>query len=200
MKRLSAIALLFLTAACAHQHQPAPSFDDHAAKYVRLALALGEHDADYVDAYYGPPEWREAVKAEKKSLAAIHAEATALREAVRSVPVPRDRMLALRRNYLNEQLGALITKTEMLQGKTFPFSEEARRLYGVTPPPGPSRRWSRSCPATARSPSASRSTASGSTSPRTKSTRSCAPRCRSAAPARCGTSSCRPKRSSPSNT
>jgi hypothetical protein len=29
-----------------------------AERYVRLVLALGQHDADYVDAYYGPPEWR----------------------------------------------------------------------------------------------------------------------------------------------
>ena len=132
MKHIIAIVFLFLTAACAHQ--PLASLDEPAAAYVKLALALGEHDADWVDAYYGPPEWREAVKAEKKSLADIHAEATALRDAVQRVPVPRDRMLALRRNYLVEQLGATITKTEMLQGKKFSFDEEARRLYGVTPP------------------------------------------------------------------
>ena len=29
-----------------------------AERYVKLVLALGQHDADYVDAYYGPPEWR----------------------------------------------------------------------------------------------------------------------------------------------
>ena len=28
-----------------------------AEQYVRLVLAVGQHDADYVDAYYGPPEW-----------------------------------------------------------------------------------------------------------------------------------------------
>src|SRR6266516_848510 len=33
-----------------------------AERYVKLVLALGEHDTDYVDAYYGPPEWREAAK------------------------------------------------------------------------------------------------------------------------------------------
>jgi hypothetical protein len=134
MKRLTAFVFLFLTATCAHQPQPAVSLDDSAARYVKLALALGEHDADWVDAYYGPPEWREAVKAEKKSLGDIHAEATALRGEVQRVPVPADRMLALRRNYLIEQLGATITKTEMLQGKKFTFDEEARLLYGVTPP------------------------------------------------------------------
>jgi hypothetical protein len=130
MKKLVLLAL-FLTA-CAHQ-LPAPSMDAHATNYVHLALALGEHDADWVDAYYGPPEWREQAKSEKKSLDAIHAEATALRATVQNVPVPRERILALRRNYLLEQLEALITRTEMLQGKKFTFEEEAQRLYGATP-------------------------------------------------------------------
>ena len=30
--------------------------DTIAEQYVKLVLALGQHDADYVDAYYGPPE------------------------------------------------------------------------------------------------------------------------------------------------
>ena len=33
--------------------------NDAAERYVKLVLALGEHDPDYVDAYYGPPEWRD---------------------------------------------------------------------------------------------------------------------------------------------
>ena len=108
--------------------------DVRAVDYVHLALALGEHDADWVDAYYGPPAWREEAKKEKKSLDAIHAEATALRERVRKTPVSDESIARLRHNYLLEQLGALITKTEMLQGKKFSFDEEARLLYGVTPP------------------------------------------------------------------
>jgi hypothetical protein len=130
MKRLLAVALLFV--ACAHV--PSASLDTHAREYVRLVLALGEHDADWVDAYYGPPELREAVKAEKRGLGEIHAAATALRAKVESVPVPGERIVALRRNYLLEQLTALITKTEMVQGKSFPFDEEVRRLYGVVLP------------------------------------------------------------------
>ena len=34
--------------------------DDLAAAYVKLVLAVGQHDPDYVDAYYGPQEWRPA--------------------------------------------------------------------------------------------------------------------------------------------
>ena len=29
-----------------------------AESFVKLALALGLHDQDYVDAYFGPAEWR----------------------------------------------------------------------------------------------------------------------------------------------
>ena len=30
--------------------------------YVRLVLGMGLHDQDYVDAYYGPPEWKKEVE------------------------------------------------------------------------------------------------------------------------------------------
>ena len=42
-----------------------------ATQYVSLVLAVGQHDPDYVDAYYGPPEWRAA--AVKRPLADIDA-------------------------------------------------------------------------------------------------------------------------------
>jgi len=42
-----------------------------AHDYVHLVLALGQHDKDYVDAYYGPPEI-------KKELVMLH---LVLREA-----------------------------------------------------------------------------------------------------------------------
>ena len=31
-----------------------------AEAYVKLVLKIGQHDADYVDAYYGPDEWKPA--------------------------------------------------------------------------------------------------------------------------------------------
>ena len=45
--------------------------DQLAEQYVRLVLAVGQHDADYVDAYYGPPEWRTQAETEKLSLQEI---------------------------------------------------------------------------------------------------------------------------------
>ena len=42
--------------------------DTIAEQYVKLVLALGQHDADYVDAYYGPPEWKKAAESSKSDL------------------------------------------------------------------------------------------------------------------------------------
>lgn len=33
-----------------------------AESYVKVALAVGQHDADFVDAYYGPAEWKTEVE------------------------------------------------------------------------------------------------------------------------------------------
>ena len=48
---------------------PVAAMDDLAERYVKLVLAVGVHDGDYVDAYYGPPEWRETVVAARRGVA-----------------------------------------------------------------------------------------------------------------------------------
>src|ERR1051325_3229158 len=89
-----------------------------AERYIKLVLGMGDHDADYVDAYYGPPALRDEVKAAKPSLDQIYKDAVALRDELRATPVPHDEMLALRRTYLTRQTEALIARAEMLRGKT----------------------------------------------------------------------------------
>lgn len=49
-----------------------------AERYAHLVLALGQHDPDYVDAFYGPAEWKTQAEKEKKALDAIGAEAAEL--------------------------------------------------------------------------------------------------------------------------
>jgi hypothetical protein len=36
----------------------ADDMDAVAERYAHLVLALGQHDPDYVDAFYGPTEWK----------------------------------------------------------------------------------------------------------------------------------------------
>ena len=108
--------------------------NDAAEQYVRLVLAMGEHDADYVDAYYGPPAWREEARAAKRSLAAIHASAIALRETLAGIDRPVEAIESLRLDYLRRQTDALIARAEMLQGRRFTFDEESEALYDAVAP------------------------------------------------------------------
>jgi hypothetical protein len=60
-----------------------------AERYAHLVLALGQHDPDYVDAFYGPAEWKTQVEKEKKSLDAIGAEAQELIVPKQGIPAMR---------------------------------------------------------------------------------------------------------------
>jgi hypothetical protein len=62
----------------AEQAQAPDPFLEIATRYVKLVLAVGQHDADYVDAYYGAPAWRKEAEAARLSLADIDARASAL--------------------------------------------------------------------------------------------------------------------------
>jgi hypothetical protein len=108
-------------------------------QYVRLVLGVGLHDADYVDAYYGPAEWRTQVEAEQPSLADIDVRAEALiAELAKAPTVPAVKsdteLWKLRLQYLERQLAALRSRVAMLQGKRLTFDEESRALYDAVAP------------------------------------------------------------------
>ena len=105
-----------------------------AERYVKLVLSVGEHDADYVDAYYGPPQWRDEVRATKASLDQIHAGALALREELRATARPTDRMAELRMVYVLRQTEALMARVEMLKGRKMSFDDESKALYDEVAP------------------------------------------------------------------
>lgn len=113
---------------------------DIAEQYVRLILAVGQHDADYVDAYYGPPEWNTDVAARgKRSLDDLLAET---RRLIGLVPQPapvgeRDPLVPLRHEYVRRQLQAIEARIRMLRGETFTFGEESRALYDAVAPEHP---------------------------------------------------------------
>jgi hypothetical protein len=108
--------------------------NDVAPKYVKLVLAVGQHDKDYVDAFYGPVEWKTEAESSKKPLDAIASEANALIARLQALPEPADEMLRLRRSYLTRQLQALSARVAMVGGKKFSFDEESRALYDAVAP------------------------------------------------------------------
>jgi hypothetical protein len=108
--------------------------NDAAIRYVKLVLAMGEHDSDYVDAYYGPPEWREDVRTTRPTLDFIHDAAILLRDELESIARPGDAIESLRLDYLRRQVDALIARAEMLQGRRLSFDDESRALYDAVAP------------------------------------------------------------------
>ncbi len=107
-----------------------------AERYVRLVLAVGQHDADYVDAYYGPAEWRTEAEAQKLPLAEIASRASALAQAIAAAKpsVTVDEMTQLRYQYLARQLDAVHARVSMLTGTKLRFDEESKALYDAVAP------------------------------------------------------------------
>ena len=134
--RIAAAALLILPLGCTttDMTEITQTMNTAAERYVRLVLSLGEHDADYVDAYYGPPEWRQEIKARKPSLDDIHTNALELRRELAALRAPRGEVEVLRLEYLRKQTDSLIARAEMLRGRKFTFDEESKALYDAVAP------------------------------------------------------------------
>jgi len=135
---LVALALLSAFATNGTVASPTPagpkSVNEIAEAYVKLVLALGQHDPDYVDAYYGPPEWKNQ---QKKPLDAIAHDAMELREQLARISGPTEEMERLRLEYLLKQLSALQARVRMLNGERLKFDVESQALYDVVAPTFP---------------------------------------------------------------
>ena len=108
--------------------------DDLAREYVRLVLALGVHDADAVDAYYGPPALQDAAKAEAAPVSAIRRDAERLQERLSILPAPGRAEEAWRVRMLQAQVRALATRAAMRAGERIAFDQESAALYDAVAP------------------------------------------------------------------
>jgi hypothetical protein len=118
----------------AHRPAKARTMDTIAEEYVKLVLALGQHDRDYVDAYYGPPAWKTEAAAGKMDLAGIAAKAADLGARLEREAAPSEEMELLRLHYLQRQLSALGARVRMLRGERLSFDAESKALYDAVAP------------------------------------------------------------------
>lgn len=136
MKKLCLLlTLTFFLNLCTQQ--PAATMDTIAENYVKLVLSVGQYDADYVDAYYGPEEWRPSANDKQasfphddfaKQAGQLLAQLQQI-DAAKLTPLERQRY-----DYLHKQLLALQAKIDMLGGKHFTFDEESAVLYDAVAP------------------------------------------------------------------
>lgn len=130
------LALLTITPAFAAMPKSAEPvvLNDIADAYIQLTLEAGTHEAEYVDAYYGPAERQELAKSAPRSLAELVKDARALTDKVDGTlsvltnDTDRRRALAIR-----GMLVAAQTRLQMLGGRKFSFNEEAKGQFATEP-------------------------------------------------------------------
>jgi hypothetical protein len=141
LARPLAVMMLLLLPALASAELPPPgplSLDVVAREYVKLALALGVHDLEYVDSYYGPPEWKAEADSLQLTLPDIEERAMVMVGVLVSLPPDSsDEMVTLRRAHLLVQLRSLAARSRMLSGPKPKFDEESRELYDAVSPSHP---------------------------------------------------------------
>ena len=122
------------TAGCRTPSAP-PSLDGVAEAYVKLVLATGVHEKDYVDMYDGPPEWQREAERRHVPIAQIQQDAATLLDALRRTPAAAEEPATrARRMSLDLQVGSLVHYLQTLSGRRFTFDEESRLLYRMTAP------------------------------------------------------------------
>jgi hypothetical protein len=110
----------------------AQSLETIADDYVALTLEAGTHEAEWVDAYYGPAEKRKAAEAKPRSKAELIAEARRLIALLDAMPAASSSDNQ-RRRALRGMLVAADTRLHMLEGRKFSFTDEAKGQFATVP-------------------------------------------------------------------
>jgi len=108
-----------------------------AEGYVKLVLEVGKYDPMYVDAYYGPKEWKpKEENLPPDSIAfneLIFTADSLLNELELLSEYNATELERLRYRYLYKQLFSAKARTIILNGSVLPFRLESRALYDVMP-------------------------------------------------------------------
>lgn len=108
-----------------------------AEGYVKLVLEVGKYDPNFVDAYYGPKEWKPKEGNipfdSTANLKLISSADSLLNELELLSEYNATELETLRYRYLYKQLFAVKTKIIVLNGSLLPFNLESRAFYDVSP-------------------------------------------------------------------
>lgn len=138
MKKIAIILMLIGMFSCQIKTNQNESLNLVAEGYVKLVLEAGLYDPYFVDAYYGPEEWKpKAISGDNSEIPVDEllskAEDLSRRlESIKFKSLPEN--LKLRHKYLEKQLEAVKGRVEIVGGKKFTFDEETNVLYDVTTP------------------------------------------------------------------
>jgi hypothetical protein len=132
MRRTLLSGVTLLLAACASASHEPVALDDVAHDYVRLVLEIDAHESGYVDAYYGPPEWREEARKNPRDEEALKKEADRLRGVLARFSTD-DAEQAQRARVLTANVASARFRLDMIGGERTHFADEAERLFALRP-------------------------------------------------------------------
>lgn len=113
----------------AHSTTSVPELDALSRAYVELAFGIERHIEGTVDAYFGPPEIRDAVVAGPVPTPGdLLAQANDLLDSVTTADLTPSRA-----DYLTAQVQALATTCRTLTGEEIPYREEVRLCFDIEP-------------------------------------------------------------------
>ena len=133
-----------LVVSCSEKKEQKPKSDLEikmnavAEGYVQLVREVGKYEPNFVDAYYGPKEWKpkeENLSFDSTAYTILIAEADSLLNELELLSeYSATELETLRYRYLYKQLFAVKTKIIVLNGSILPFDLESRAFYDVSPP------------------------------------------------------------------
>jgi hypothetical protein len=133
---LLSFTLLFLLS-CAKKEQKSETqqINSLAENYVRLGLTIGQYDADFVDAYYGPDSLKPASSKSdifpKDSLLNL---VTELRNSLKNSTQKLSDTNKVRTRWMLQQLLAFDRRIRIYSGEFKTFDEESKELFGISAP------------------------------------------------------------------
>jgi hypothetical protein len=133
------LLLVFIFASTFQRTTGQERLDTVAEAYVKLVLNVGLYDPLYVDAYYGPQEWKpNDISDEEKENFPYYtflSEVENLLDEMKKIETSKlDDIWKRRYKFLEKHLQSVKGKIELLSGKKMTFDEESKILYDVIAP------------------------------------------------------------------
>jgi hypothetical protein len=133
MRLLASLFVLFF-AISASAGERRTTLDDAARDYVHLVLEIGAHEKGFVDAYFGPPEWRIDAEAHPRNISELKVEADRIQSSLSAMDASAQEAIEHRRNvWLKASVASARSRLDIIEGARFRFRDEATRLFALTP-------------------------------------------------------------------
>jgi hypothetical protein len=144
-KRLIFITLsIVLLITCSERKQQTlneleSKMNEIAEKYVKLVLKVGLYKADYIDAYYGPEEWKpktsDRQEIDSVLISSLNNETDELLNDLEALKdYQATEFEASRFRFLSKQLLSVKGTIFQISGGQFQFDQEAKIIYDAEPP------------------------------------------------------------------